>query len=42
MCETIANLIKTVVVAGLDMDYLGRPYGSMPHLISIADGKSSN
>lgn len=37
VCETIANFGKTVVVAGLDMDYLGQPFGSMPHLMSIAD-----
>lgn len=28
---------KRVIVAGLDMDYLGRPFGPMPALISIAN-----
>ncbi|MBK9593565.1 MAG: hypothetical protein IPO32_19390 [Crocinitomicaceae bacterium] len=37
MCETIASFGKTVVVAGLDLDYMGRPFGSMPQLMSIAD-----
>lgn len=37
VCETIADFGKTVVVAGLDLDYLGRPFGSMPQLMSIAD-----
>lgn len=26
-----------VIVAGLDMDYLGRPFGPMPQLLSIAE-----
>jgi thymidine kinase len=26
-----------VIVAGLDMDYLGRPFGQMPNLLAIAD-----
>ncbi len=26
-----------VIVAGLDMDYLGRPFGQMPKLLAIAD-----
>jgi len=26
-----------VIVAGLDMDYLGKPFGQMPYLLSIAD-----
>lgn len=37
VCETIAAFGKTVVVAGLDLDYLGRPFGSMPQLMSVAD-----
>lgn len=28
---------KRVIVAGLDMDYLGNPFGPMPALISIAN-----
>jgi thymidine kinase len=26
-----------VIVAGLDMDYLGRPFGPMPTLLAIAE-----
>jgi thymidine kinase len=37
VCETIADFGKTVVVAGLDLDYMGRPFGSMPQLMSVAD-----
>ena len=37
VCETIASFGKTVVVAGLDLDYMGRPFGSMPQLMSVAD-----
>ena len=37
VCETIADFGKTVVVAGLDLDYLGRPFGPMPQLMSVAD-----
>lgn len=35
--EKMANEGKTVVAAGLDMDYLGRPFGSIPKLLTIAD-----
>lgn len=28
---------KRVIVAGLDMDYLGQPFGPMPNLMAIAD-----
>jgi thymidine kinase len=37
VCETIADFGKTIVVAGLDLDYLGRPFGAMPQLMSVAD-----
>lgn len=37
VCETIASFGKTVIVAGLDLDYMGRPFGSMPQLMSVAD-----
>ena len=26
-----------VIVAGLDMDYQGKPFGQMPNLLAIAD-----
>ena len=28
---------KRVIIAGLDMDYLGKPFGLMPNLMAIAD-----
>ena len=37
VCETLANAGTRVIVAGLDMDYLGKPFGPMPHLLAIAD-----
>ena len=37
VCETIASRGKTVVVAGLDMDYKANPFGPMPNLLCIAD-----
>lgn len=37
VCNTLANNGKRVIVAGLDMDYLGRPFGSMPDLLAVAE-----
>ena len=37
VCEQLALRGIRVIVAGLDMDYLGRPFGQMPNLLSIAD-----
>ncbi len=37
VCETLAFNGTRVIVAGLDMDYLGRPFGQMPKLLAIAD-----
>jgi thymidine kinase len=37
VCEALALRGIRVIVAGLDMDYLGRPFGQMPALLSIAD-----
>jgi thymidine kinase len=36
-CNTLANAGKRVVVAGLDQDYLGRPFEPMPQLLAIAE-----
>lgn len=33
----LANEGKRVIIAGLDMDYLGRPFGPMPQLLAIAE-----
>jgi len=37
VCEQLALKGIRVIVAGLDMDYLGNPFGQMPNLLSIAD-----
>jgi thymidine kinase len=37
VAEQLAMQGKRVIVAGLDMDYLGKPFGPMPQLLSIAD-----
>jgi thymidine kinase len=37
VCETLARRGTRVIVAGLDMDYLGNPFGQMPNLLAIAD-----
>jgi len=37
VCNTLANNGKRVIVAGLDMDYEGRPFGPMPFLLAIAE-----
>lgn len=37
VCNQLANQGIRVIVAGLDMDYLGNPFGPMPKLLAIAD-----
>ncbi len=37
VCNTLASNGIRVIVAGLDMDYLGKPFGPMPALMSIAE-----
>lgn len=37
VCETLASRGQRVIVAGLDMDYLGKPFGEMPNLLAVAD-----
>lgn len=36
-CIQLASLRKRVVIAGLDMDYKGRPFGPMPALMAVAE-----
>jgi thymidine kinase len=36
-CNTLADHGKRVIVAGLDQDYLGRPFEPMPQLLAIAE-----
>ncbi len=40
--ERLANDGKRVVVAGLDQDFLGRPFDPMPHLMAIAEYVTKN
>ncbi|MGM0577762.1 MAG: thymidine kinase [Myxococcota bacterium] len=35
--DKLANMGKRVVVAGLDQDYLGRPFEPMPQIMAIAE-----
>jgi thymidine kinase len=37
VCTKLAEQGKRVIIAGLDMDFLGRPFGPMPHLLAIAE-----
>lgn len=37
VCNKLANAGKRVLVAGLDMDFAGQPFGPMPQLMAIAD-----
>lgn len=37
VCNTLANQGKRVIVAGLDMDYEGKPFGPMPNLLAVAE-----
>jgi thymidine kinase len=37
VCEQLALSGKRVIVAGLDMDFTGKPFGQMPNLLAIAD-----
>ncbi|MDL2297042.1 thymidine kinase [Bacteroidales bacterium OttesenSCG-928-B11] len=36
-CTILANRGIRVIVAGLDMDFLGKPFGSMPQIMAIAE-----
>lgn len=37
VCEKLALNGLRVIVAGLDMDYTGKPFGPMPGLLAVAD-----
>lgn len=37
VCTILANRGIRVIVAGLDMDFKGRPFGSMPAIMAIAE-----
>jgi len=37
VCNTLANEGTRVIVAGLDMDFSGKPFGPMPNLMATAE-----
>ncbi|MFZ1808465.1 MAG: thymidine kinase [Cyclobacteriaceae bacterium] len=37
VCNMLANNGKRVIVAGLDMDFEGKPFGPMPNLLAVAE-----
>ncbi len=37
VCNKLADQGKRVIIAGLDMDYKGNPFGPMPSLLAISD-----
>lgn len=37
VCNKLANNGKRVIVAGLDMDFEGKPFGPMPYLLAVAE-----
>jgi len=37
VCTTLANQGQRVIVAGLDMDFSGKPFGCIPQLMSMAE-----
>ncbi len=37
VCNQLANMGIRVIVAGLDMDYTGKPFGPMPQLLACAE-----
>ena len=37
VCQTLANRGVRVIIAGLDTDFLGKPFGPMPALMAIAE-----
>lgn len=37
VCNKLANNGIRVIVAGLDMDYSGKPFGCMPQLLAVAE-----
>ncbi|MEO1434802.1 MAG: thymidine kinase, partial [Bacteroidota bacterium] len=37
VCQRLAERGCRVIIAGLDMDYKGRPFGPMPNLLAVAE-----
>ncbi len=42
VCNTLADNGKRVIVAGLDQDYRGKPFGPMPYLMAVAEYVTKN
>ena len=42
VCEELANRGMRVIVAALDQDYLGRPFGAIPQLLCVAEYVTKN
>ncbi len=42
VCEALANRGVRVIVAGLDQDYRGQPFGPMPQLLAVAEFITKN
>lgn len=37
VCNQLANRGVRVIVAGLDMDFMGKPFGPIPHIMAVAE-----
>jgi thymidine kinase len=37
VCQTLANMGKRVIIAGLDQDYRGQPFEPIPQLLAVAE-----
>src|SRR5574344_1210213 len=37
VCQTLANRGVRVIIAGLDTDFMGKPFGPMPALMAVAE-----
>lgn len=37
VCNQLADRGVRVIVAGLDMDFMGKPFGPIPHLMAVAE-----
>jgi thymidine kinase len=37
VCKQLADMGIRVIVAGLDLDYLGKPFGPIPNLLATAE-----
>ncbi len=37
VCQTLALRGKRIIIAGLDMDFRGKPFGPMPALLAVAE-----